>query len=978
MDATFFSINGTVRSEAHSSAKTAIEPMDCEHEHTNEIVQRTVARRYDKPMNFQRLLFTCLTLSAFSAVAQDSFYNVPLSSLTVTGGKLPTRFELSRLSGATMETLQPYVALDGEGEAYLLGAASRWSPAEQTYQNASLAIRVPKGQTPAGRLFVPTEDLSGMVALKFKLDAPAEKPDSKQKFFEAKENHYRELRERSIPGGAWFRHEEAEAAKARDARAAPAAANPGFDPRRRRPWTDDYDSTYELFSGGRALSENLQLERVMIPLGTNPALVAISNLTGITFKEMNWKSLLDDRKPALDPLAAHIPFDQHALFFSSFDAMSRWIDEADQDGTPVLEMFEPRAEDSNSRGRYQKQLCLELNELSRALGPKLIASVAFTGSDPYLRTGSDVGIVYETPSSGALKTLLQARQAAAQQANAAVKAVKGEIDGIQFSGVVSDDRSVSAYVAALDDAVLVSNSKAQLERLINVAKGKAPSLASLDEYAFFRQKYSRSEPGETGFLVLSDATIRRWCGPQWRIGNSRRTRVAAALAEIQTEHLDDLVSGKGRLGSVITNLSEVGDVILTANGVLSPVFGTLDFMTPIVELPLEQVTRVEADSYNRWRDGYQQNWNRFFDPIAVRFSMSAQRLSAEVCVMPLILGTEYRDFIAISTGAKIAPDAGDPHPEALLHLAVAINPQSQPIKESGNFLGNFSPSLNANPLGWMGQCVAIYADQDPFWAEMAKAARSSDFLEKNYPRLPVALYCEVKNPLGVTAFLTAVRGFAQQSAPRMTTWENLEYHNQAYVKVSSPQSPGGDGAVTNVSIYYAVTPRSLVLTLSEAVLKRALDRQQAELAVRNPATNTAQLPQWLGTNLCLRIDQTFVPTLEALFRDEFRPAQQRLAWSNLPILNEWKHRYPDQDPVRLHQRFWQTKLVCPGGGRYVWNEQWQTMESTVYGHPGQPKSGPENILPIGNITSANLGVSFENQGLSAKVVLERTAGKSPR
>jgi hypothetical protein len=47
------------------------------------------------------------------------------------------------------------------------------------------------------------------------------------------------------------------------------------------------------------------------------------------------------------------------------------------------------------------------------------------------------------------------------------------------------------------------------------------------------------------------------------------------------------------------------------------------------------------------------------------------------------------------------------------------------------------------------------------------------------------------------------------------------------------------------------------------------------------------------------------------------------------------------------------------------------MESTVYGHPAQPKKGPENILPVANITSANLGVTFENQGLSAKAVLER-------
>jgi hypothetical protein len=276
----------------------------------------------------------------------------------------------------------------------------------------------------------------------------------------------------------------------------------------------------------------------------------------------------------------------------------------------------------------------------------------------------------------------------------------------------------------------------------------------------------------------------------------------------------------------------------------------------------------------------------------------------------------------------------------------------------------------------LGQCLALYADQDPFWAELQKATNSSTFLEKNYPRLPVALYCEVKNPLGVTAFLTAVRGFAEQSAPRMTAWENLDYNGEAYVKITARQESQREGSATNLCVYYAVTPHSLVVTLSEAVLKRALDRQHAQLSDKEAGkSNAVPTNPWLGTNLCLRVDQSFVPILEALFRDEFRPAQQRLAWSNLPILNEWRRRYPGQDPVKLHEQFWHTKLICPAGGQYVWNEESQTMESTVYGNPAQPKPGPENILPVGNITSANLGLTFENQGLSAKAVLERGPGK---
>ena len=919
-------------------------------------------------MKLRRCLINLLALLCCAARAEDAFYHVALTSVKFPEGALPTHLEWGSRGWEAVQAMQPYVVVDGEGEGFISGESMQpWTSPDQLYQGAVLALRAPKGDFVTGRLFVPKADLSGMVPLKFKLDKSSQKRDSRRQFFQAKQNYYHRLREQNIPGGAWFRHQENEAARVLGIKSGAEAVNARFNARRPPNFEESYDSTYDLFSGGRALSENLQLDRLLAPAGTNGALVALSSITGITVREMDWKGLLQEPKPALDPLAAQIPFDQHALFFSSFGAMTRWIEEADQDGTPVLQMYEPRAEDANSRGRYQKQLCLELNDLSRVLGPKLIASVAFTGSD--------IGVLYETASPAALKTLLQARQAAAQLAYPAVKAVQGDTGGVAYSGVVSEDRSISAYVAALEDVVLVSNSRAQLERLIGVAKGKIPALSSQDEYRYFRQKYPRGEPGETGFLVLSDATIRRWCGPQWRIASSRRTRAGAALAELQAAHLDELAAGQARPGCVATNLPDLGDVLLTPSGVRSATYGTIGFLTPILELPLTQVTQAECDAYNRWREGYQQNWSQVFDPISVRFVMKPERLSAELCVMPLIAGTEYRDFIAVSRGARIAPSAGDPHPEALAHLALGINPQSKTIKESGNFLGGFAPGLKANPLGWLGQCLAIYADQDPFWAELAKAEKSSDFLEKNYPRLPVALYVEVKNPLGLTVFLAGVRAFAEQTAPRMTTWANLEYNGQAYVKVTAPQPDASEGAATNLCVYYAVTPNSLVLTLSEPVLKRALDRQQAAAAKPSAAPGSALVSPWLGTNLCLRIDQSFVPTLESLFRDEFRPAQQRLAWSNLPILNEWKRRYPAQDPLALHEQFWQARLVCPGGGRYVWNEQWQTMESTVYGHPAQPKPGPEKLLPLGNITSANLGLSFENQGLSAHAVLERATPK---
>jgi hypothetical protein len=914
-----------------------------------------------------------ITLLAHSALAVDAFFHIPVPSLTFTEGALPTGSAPRKFDLQLFPAFQPYAALDGEGEVFIGGETLMpWSPPERLYSNSILAARAPKGKEVTGRLFVPKPDFSGMAILRFKLGSDAEKPDSKAEFLKAKEGYYRRLRDRDIPGAAWFRHQENEVLKASGTNIAGRATPvPGFN-RRRRPDFGDYDSTYELFSGGRAVSENLQLDRVLTPAKAGEATVEITNLTGITVREMDWKSLVKELKPKTDALAAFIPFDQHALFFPSFQAMAQWIDEADADGTPVLQLFEPRAEDANTRGRYQKQLCLELNDLSRLLGPTVINSAACTGSDPFLRTGTDLAVLYETKSPGLLKTFILAKYAAMQQTNSTVKAVKGEIEGVAYDGVVSPDRTVSSYLAALEDAVLVANSRYQLSCLLQTAKGKKPALTTQDEYVFFRSRYPKGDKDETAFLVLSDATIRRWCSPQWRIADSRRTRAAAALAELQAARLEELAGGKVKPGVIE---SEAGEIQLTATGVMSATYGTLDFLTPIAEMPLAKVTQAEADAYKRWRDGYQQNWRQYFDPISARFSLTPQRLGAELTVMPLIAGTDYRQFIAVTRGSGIAPNSGDPHPEALLHLAAAINPQSEPIQDAGNFLGNFSPSLHASPLGWLGQSIAIYVDQDPFWEALAKAEKASDFLEKNYPKLPVALHCEVKNPLGLATFLAALRAYVEQTAPRMTTWQNLEYKDQPYVKVTSTEMEG-EGGPTNLCVYYAVTPKSLVLTLSETLLKRALDRQagakSAQVDVK-PAS-TAVKP-WLGTNLCLQVAARFVPALELLFRETYQSRQQLLAWNNLPILNEWKCLWPEQDPVKVHEQFWQTKLVCPGGGSYVWNEKWHTMESTVYGHPGEPKPGPQKIQALANITGANLGISFEEQGLSAMAALEREAAK---
>src|SRR5205807_2126879 len=162
------------------------------------------------------------------------------------------------------------------------------------------------------------------------------------------------------------------------------------------------------------------------------------------------------------------------------------------------------------------------------------ASVAVTGSDAYLRVGSDVAILFEPKEKGTALHDLLATQMSLMAMGGGAKAVSGKLGGVGYRGFVSPDRHISAYLANVGDTV-----------------------------------------------------------------------VAGKVQRLAVETLEKERSGAGELS-------------LGADGVRSSIYGTLEFMTPIIEMDMERATRGEAESYMRWRDSYQRNWSNYFDPIAVR------------------------------------------------------------------------------------------------------------------------------------------------------------------------------------------------------------------------------------------------------------------------------------------------------------------------------------------------------------------------
>lgn len=928
---------------------------------------RLISRRKVTRFSSAAAVLLLTAVPALGAAGNAVHRSVPLGELQLTEGELPDRIGQASWrwgSSNARGLMAPRVSLDTPGLAEVLDH----SP-EQTAGSGldlSICLKTP-GDTPVtGQLFLPRSGFESMTMVRFHVPAGAGKASAATEFRSAQQQRYQRLAAAGLPGAAWFRY-QAHRLSHQDDREAGAFWDQDVDdanlnalselgyvpgqPPRGGNRDSELQQTFGLFTGARAMSENLQLDRVLLVRDSSKETVNIDSLAGITVAALDWTARMEGKEPALDPLAQFIPSDQHALFFPSFKELLAVIDESQKSGTPILRLMEEQAVDATTRQRYERQLCLPLNQLTRTFGPLLVKSVAITGSDPYLRTGSDVAVLFEAQNAEALESMLMATQDAALLAESGgedeAEPVSGVYGKLSYRGVKSADRSICSYLARHDDLILITNSMVQIRRLSDVLSGKRAGLASLDEYRFFRDRYQLDED-ESVFLMLTDETIRRWCGPRWRIGASRRIRAAAVMSHIEARKIDHRAGQAGAVGKAPD---------------LTATYGDLGFITPIAELELDRVTQPEASAYERYRNLYQRNWRAYFDPIGLRIHVTPDGFESDLTVLPLIASTDFREFIQIVQDAEIETGDGDPHEEAIFHYVQAINLQAPPIRDANNFFQGMLMGSKVSPLGWVDDTVSLYIDDDPVWSELDDLDKVDDFLEDNISRLPVAITIGVKDPLGLAAFLTAVRGFAMQSAPGMVVWETVEYGERMYVKISEEKGMRRGGG-PEWSICYAVVPGSLILTPNEALLRRAMDRAFAP--DRQPSKQT-----WPGRSMAVRLDQRALLALEGLLGDWQEENLKFASWRNLVILDEWKRLFPDEDPLAVHARHFHQELVCPGGGRYVFNAEWGGMESTAYGRPEAPRDEATAVSLLESFLSAALGITFEDDGLRARVSVQR-------
>ena len=589
------------------------------------------------------------------------------------------------------------------------------------------------------------------------------------------------------------------------------------------------------------------------------------------------------------------------------------------------------------------------------LPERLIDNVAITGSDLYFDTGTDLAVLLSTSRPALVRQLVTAAWPVLKAMNRDAIDKEEVIAGTQCRVLRTPDRRICCYVTAIGDAVLLANSPAQVRRIVDTKAGRTPPLAGSPEYTFFRDRYRRGEASDGGFAILTDAAIRRWCSPVWRIGHQRRLQTGAYLSDAHTVHLQTMRSAGVRK----VDDSRLGPIEVGPHGIHSAAHGSRLFQTPIAEAEIETVTAAEADAYRRWRDSYQLNWSQFFDPIAIQIAAGPNKLTVDMTVIPLILGTDYRELVGLTTGARLPPGSGDPHPEALAQFVMGFNRKDPTFaKTIARYEGMVGQQFDI--AGWIGDWATIYADEDPAWDEFVKSELTeSEFWGKRRWAFPVALGISVRDSKKHALFVEKLRDLINAFFP--LEWTEVTHKGVSYASIRQKSEEAGP------RLYSLILPEQWVLSPNETAIRRAIDRHLARKDGR-PASE----PVWLGDSLGFTAKPKAAEYLRDWWGRSGLSSVQRAAWANIPILNEWRQLDSRTDPVAFHERWWGERLLEPAGGKYVWNPDDGTMESTLLGHPGRPK-GTRATVPatLAGLRGADFGVTFEKDGLRARIELQR-------
>jgi hypothetical protein len=394
--------------------------------------------------------------------------------------------------------------------------------------------------------------------------------------------------------------------------------------------------------------------------------VKVSTLTGPTVKSHPWEQMLAGRKPEVSALARSVPED---FYFAEFRTLSKLLDAFDAGDLWGSHLYNQALREAGTLDvgeRLKRQLAVETDPRTRPLYDIFVEQVAVTGSDPFVREGSDVTLLFRVKQPLLFRGKMDGFIDTAAKARPDAKRTEGQYLGVDYVQLQTPERDISVVSAYPEEGLHVrSNSLAAFRRVLEALKGRTAdgravrSLGDTSEFAYIRTLMTAGDAREDGFVYLSDPFIRRLVGPELKLTERRRLlcynhlrmmghaallfrtergRWPTSLEELQKSDAAPGLFGEGEL-----SCPDGGRYTLSADGTAGVCsrHGHALRMTPNVEAPVSEVSAAEADEYGAFVEEYNQYWRLYFDPIAFRLKFTPEEMRVETIILPLIDNTAY-------------------------------------------------------------------------------------------------------------------------------------------------------------------------------------------------------------------------------------------------------------------------------------------------------------------------------------------------
>ncbi|MEP7126549.1 MAG: hypothetical protein ABJE95_36800 [Byssovorax sp.] len=611
-------------------------------------------------------------------------------------------------------------------------------------------------------------------------------------------------------------------------------------------------------TGAMSIQEALQMDRpLLLRAARDRASVPIGKLAGPKSAPHPWEELsraLGKTAPA-EPLAALVPAEFYYLRAADLDVLFQLSDQLDAWATPIVDALDRRAAEQDLAGRYETQLGLARTALARALGKDVVAQVALVGSDPYLREGSDVSVIFQVKQRGLFEVGLASTLAARAREHGSVAAATTSYQGVDIRVATSPDGAVHQHRATVGDVEIVSNSPAAIRRIIEAIKGKRPRLADEKDFAYLMARDASVRADALGFM--GDRFVGEVVGPRQKVLESRRQ---IALAELMTPGFAALLHGwiTGRSATSVEEL--LASKLLTKDelkhGSGAPiawkpgdsarsVFGTPAALTPLLDLPdPDLVTEGERDAYARFSRSYETYWRTYIDPAAMRVAVdttpAGTTLTADLRIVPLIDGTDYREILETAGQARVEVPALGSGARAV----VGIGQEARVRRELAHLVRGFAGKHDFG-LDFLGDWAMIGIDDRPAVAQAVFAS------QRDLPELPggeerkhtdeiaalatVPAYVAIgiKSMAGAALALAAMHGISDDVLPGAITWaEKGKERDVGIVRIAVAEDlgRGRDEAAAGESvkpkdleIYYALTRGVFLASFNGRTLRRLVD-----------------------------------------------------------------------------------------------------------------------------------------------------------